>query len=118
VPQQPHNRIAWIEQEMITALSVRNLRIIDWIEGITYLVLFGIAMPLNHLADDPRAVPITGMIHGVPFQFFCIALAWQQQHRSLLCSTNNFAFSLVPGAMLFMDRHLAPWDNKPIRVRN
>lgn len=101
-------------------MRVRNLRIIAWIEGVSYLVLLGIAMPLKYLADEPGAVRITGMIHGVLFMLFCVALAlaWQQRRWSFLRSTVIFASSLVPCATFFMDRHLARWDIEPIRVRN
>jgi integral membrane protein len=34
------------------------------IEGISTLVLFGIAMPLKYFADMPMAVRIAGSIHG------------------------------------------------------
>ncbi len=97
-------------------MSVRNLRIIAWIEGVSYLVLVGIAMPLKYLADQPEAVRVTGMIHGVLFMLFCVALAlaWRQRRWSLLRSTVAFASALVPGATFFMDRHLARWDNEPI----
>ena len=101
-------------------MSVRNLRIIAWIEGLSYLVLLGIAMPLKYLADEPGAVRVTGMIHGVLFMLFCVALAlaWQRRRWSFLRSTVIFASSLVPCATFFMDRHLARWDNEPTPVRS
>ncbi len=94
---------------------MRNLRIIAMIEGISYLVLLGIAMPLKYLADEPGAVRITGMIHGVLFMMFCLALAqvWQRRRWTFLRSTIVFASALVPCATFFMDRHLARWDSEP-----
>ena len=44
-------------------------------EGISFLILLGIAMPLKYFADSPLAVRITGMVHGVLFIAFII-LAW------------------------------------------
>ena len=101
-------------------MSVRNLRIIAWIEGVSYLALLGIAMPLKYLADEPGAVRITGMIHGVLFLLFCVALAltWQRRRWSFLRSAVVFASALVPCATFYMDRHLARWDNEPIHVRS
>lgn len=100
-------------------MSVRNLRIIAWIEGVSYLVLLGIAMPLKYLADEPGAVRITGMIHGVLFMLFCLALVlvWQRRRWSFLRSTVVFASSLVPCATFVMDRHLARWDAEPLPAR-
>jgi integral membrane protein len=101
-------------------MSVRNLRIIAWIEGVSYLVLLGIAMPLKYLADEPGAVRIVGMIHGILFMLFCVALAlaWRRRRWSLLRSTVIFASSLIPCATFFMDRYLARWDSEPMRVQS
>ena len=57
---------------------IRQLRIIGLIEGVSFLVLLGIAMPLKYLAGMPRAVSAVGMAHGVLFinnrnQLFALA---------------------------------------------
>ena len=39
-------------------------------EGISFLVLLGIAMPLKYLFDQPMAVTIVGWAHGVLFVVF------------------------------------------------
>lgn len=44
-----------------------NLKTFGIIEGISTLVLFGIAVPLKYLADIPLAVRIVGPIHGMLF---------------------------------------------------
>jgi integral membrane protein len=54
---------------------IRQLRIIGIIEGISFLVLLGIAMPLKYLAGMPRAVSVVGMAHGVLFILYLVALA-------------------------------------------
>jgi integral membrane protein len=54
---------------------IRQLRIIGLIEGVSFLVLLGIAMPLKYLADMPRAVSVVGMAHGVLFILYLAALA-------------------------------------------
>lgn len=41
-------------------------------EGISLLVLLGIAMPLKYFAHIPEAVKFTGWIHGILF----IAYGW------------------------------------------
>ena len=46
---------------------LNKLRTFSMIEGISTLVLFGIAMPLKYLAEMPLAVRIVGSIHGVLF---------------------------------------------------
>jgi integral membrane protein len=41
-------------------------------EGISFLVLLGIAMPLKYFANMPMAVTIVGGLHGVLFVAFII----------------------------------------------
>jgi integral membrane protein len=50
---------------------LRRLRVMGVIEGVSTLVLFGIAMPLKYLGGMPLAVTVVGSIHG----FLFLALA-------------------------------------------
>ena len=54
---------------------IGRLRAIGILEGVSFLVLLGIAMPLKYLADMPTAVKIVGWIHGMLFVALCWALA-------------------------------------------
>ena len=40
-------------------------------EGISFLILLGIAMPLKYVWGQPLAVRIVGLIHGLLFLWFC-----------------------------------------------
>ncbi|WP_313105075.1 DUF3817 domain-containing protein [Brevundimonas sp.] len=44
---------------------IQSFRLIAFIEGVTTLLLFFVAMPLKYLADWPHLTPHAGMIHGV-----------------------------------------------------
>ena len=72
---------------------IKNLRILGNVEGVSYLLLLGVAMPLKYLVDMPLAVRIVGMGHGVLFIAYCILLA--------LCM-RRFKWSLGFGVKLFM----------------
>jgi len=72
---------------------IQTLRILGNIEGISYLLLLGVAMPMKYYFEMPMAVKITGMAHGVLFVAYCILLA--------LCM-KNFNWSLKFGAYLFI----------------
>ena len=39
-------------------------------EGISFLILLGIAMPLKYLAGQPQAVRIAGSLHGALFVIY------------------------------------------------
>lgn len=51
-----------------------RFRLISFAEGVSYLVLLGIAMPMKYLGGDTVAVPLLGRIHGGLFVLFAIAL--------------------------------------------
>jgi integral membrane protein len=47
--------------------ALRRLRMLGTVEGISTLVLFGVAMPMKYLGGMPLAVTVAGSIHGVLF---------------------------------------------------
>ncbi|MDA8351774.1 MAG: DUF3817 domain-containing protein [Firmicutes bacterium] len=51
-----------------------RFRVIGLVEGISYLVLLGVAMPLKYGLDWPMAVTVTGWIHGLLFVIYFAAL--------------------------------------------
>ena len=55
--------------------SVGRLRAIGLCEGVSFLALLGIAMPLKYLAGLPAAVKVVGWVHGLLFILFLLALA-------------------------------------------
>ena len=52
---------------------IRRFRSVAIAEGISFLLLLFIAMPLKYLADMPLAVKYTGWAHGVLFIAYWIA---------------------------------------------
>lgn len=85
---------------------IQQLRLVAWIEGISYLVLLFIAMPIKYINDDPSWVRVTGMIHGVLFVLFTVMVvrARSQYEWSSREALRVFATSLVPFGMVIFDR--------------
>jgi integral membrane protein len=54
--------------------SIGRLRAIGLIEGISFLLLMGVAMPLKYFAGLPQAVKIIGWIHGQLFITYSMVL--------------------------------------------
>lgn len=50
-----------------------RLRVIGWWEGVSFLVLLGVAMPLKYFAGWPLGVRVVGMAHGVLFLLYLAA---------------------------------------------
>jgi len=53
--------------ENIDLKFLKLLRTVGFIEGVSTLVLFFVAMPLKYLAGMPVAVTVFGSIHGLLF---------------------------------------------------
>ncbi|SHJ15074.1 integral membrane protein [Hymenobacter daecheongensis DSM 21074] len=52
--------------------SLGRLRAVGFLEGVSFLVLLGIAMPLKYAAGLPEAVRVVGMAHGVLFVLYVL----------------------------------------------
>ncbi|HEY9405397.1 MAG TPA: DUF3817 domain-containing protein [Pyrinomonadaceae bacterium] len=55
--------------------AIGRLRAIAFIEGISFLLLLGVAMPLKYFAGIPAAVKTAGWIHGVLFMLYLFSVA-------------------------------------------
>jgi integral membrane protein len=88
--------------------TLGRFRLVGVIEGISYLILLGIAMPLKYLAGRPEAVKYFGWAHGVLFVVFCVLLVkvWVQYKWSFLKTTAAFIASLLPFGTFVLDKRL------------
>ena len=89
--------------------SIQTLRILGFVEGVSYLLLLGIAMPLKYFFGFPMAVKIVGMAHGVLFIAYCLLLALQMRANrwNLLFGIYLFVSTLIPFGTFVTDRRLA-----------
>ena len=87
---------------------IRNLRILGNIEGVSYLLLLGVAMPLKYFYDMPIAVKITGMAHGVLFMAYCVLLALCMRRFNWTRNFGLYLFvaTLIPFGTFVTDRKL------------
>ena len=77
-------------------------------EGISFLVLLGIAMPLKYLFQQPIAVKILGWAHGILFVTF-LFLAWEvktDRNKSLKWFATAFLAAIIPTGTFFFDKKL------------
>jgi integral membrane protein len=86
-----------------------RFRVVAFVEGISYLILLFIAMPLKYYADMPMAVTITGGLHGGLFVAYVGTLAHVYFSDKWKFSQGFLAFvaSLIPFATFFLDRKLS-----------
>jgi integral membrane protein len=88
--------------------GLQRLRLVGALEGVSFLVLLGIAMPLKYLAGVPEAVRVVGMIHGLLFILFGALVVDTARTRSWPMSrvAGAFAASVVPFGTFALDRSL------------
>lgn len=89
-----------------------HLRSIAFIEGVSYLVLLFIAMPLKYLADLPLAVRITGSLHGLLFVWLALLtlLAILRRGKAWGWGFRLGIASLIPFGTFFFDASLRADD--------
>lgn len=73
--------------------SIGRLRLISLVEGVSFVLLLGIAMPLKYMAGMPEAVRVVGMAHGILWVMFIAAVidVW---------ATHRWPLSRVAGALV------------------
>lgn len=86
--------------------SLNTLRLLALLEGISFLVLLGIAMPLKYYLDKPDAVKIVGMAHGVMFVLYTINLliVHIKLKWSLGVTFGAFIASFIPFGTFYADK--------------
>jgi integral membrane protein len=92
-------------KQSILKSPIGRLRIIAFLEGVSFIGLLGIAMPLKYFAGMSLAVKFAGMGHGVLFILFVFALVDVKiSHRwSLTKSGLAFLASFLPFGTFILD---------------
>ena len=88
--------------------TLGRLRLLSWIEGISFLILLGITMPLKYWAGMPEPNQIVGMAHGVLFVGYVLALlqATIQYRWGFFTLLKGFVASIVPFGTFWAERAL------------
>lgn len=94
------------------------LRRLALVEGVSFLLLLGIAMPLKYLAGMPMAVKVMGWTHGLLFVGFCYALVQTMLMTgwSFARCARVFVAALLPFGPFFMDRRIKQWERERPQV--
>ncbi len=88
--------------------QLRRFRMIAVAEGISFLVLLLIAMPLKYMFDIPQAVKIFGWVHGalfVSFIYFAFGI-FTSFKKEILWLGKAFLASVIPFGTFILDREL------------
>lgn len=87
---------------------INRLRLIGFIEGISFLILLLVAMPMKYALGIVAAVTIVGWVHGVLFILYILAVlfaieAMKWNWFGVLVALGS---SLIPVGTFVLDRSL------------
>lgn len=96
----------------MTHTPIGRLRLVGIAEGVSFLILLGIAMPLKYVWGQPLAVRIVGLIHGLLFLWLCGVLlnAKEAAGWDLKKSGRILVAALLPFGPFVIDRGLRRED--------
>ena len=89
-------------------MNIKTLRLVGFLEGISFLLLLFIAMPLKYIWDNPIYVKYVGMGHGLLFIAFLAVLfiVCQKQKWSLKIFILGLIASILPFVPFVFDHKL------------
>ena len=92
----------------VNRLLTQRFRRIAFLEGVSFVVLLGIAMPLKYFADLPLAVRIVGMAHGVLFIVYALMVLGflVRKEWPFDRAAEAMGWSVVPFGTFVLDRQL------------
>ena len=89
-------------------MNIQTLRIVGFIEGLSFLALLFIAMPIKYLYANPLLVKYVGMGHGILVMAFLAALlvVCEREKWSLNMFVAGLIAAILPFGTFVYDRKL------------
>lgn len=84
---------------------IKTLRVISYLEGISYILLLFIAVPIKYYANDPSLVKLLGMPHGLLFVAFVILslMNSKKYNWSFIKTIVVLISSIIPFGTFYVD---------------
>ena len=89
-------------------MNIKTLRVVGFLEGISFLLLLFIAMPLKYILGNAVLVKYVGMGHGVLFMIFLAVLfiVCEKQKWSIKVFIYGLIASILPFGPFVFDHYL------------
>jgi len=86
---------------------IKYFKTVAYLEGISLLLLLGVAMPLKYIWAMPLAVRIVGMAHGLLFVAYVGLLTYLHTEHNWPAKRTALAFvaSMVPFGVFFFNHY-------------
>lgn len=81
---------------------------VGFLEGLSFVALMGIGMPLKYMMNEPLVVKVTGPVHGILFIWLCMVIAQAVFEKGWSMKNGAFVFiaALFPFGPFLIDRWL------------
>lgn len=85
-----------------------RLRLVGLLEGLSFLLLLGVAMPLKYVWGLPEAVRVVGSLHGALFVLYALAVVhvWIARKWPMERATVAMIAAVVPFGPFLFERSL------------
>lgn len=85
---------------------IKVFKIVSYLEGISYLLLLGVGVPMKYLANDPSMVKALGMPHGLLFvAYIFLAIAVRQlKNWDIKTFLIVLVASVIPFGTFYVDK--------------
>jgi len=85
---------------------VTIFRIISYLEGISYLLLLFVGVPLKYVADNPIVVKSVGMPHGLLFMAYIILALLVRNEKKWTIKVTFIVLiaSILPFGTFYVDK--------------
>jgi len=105
--------------------AMNNKSLLQWLtrigyaEGVSFLLLLGIAMPLKYIWDMPEAVRYTGMAHGFLFMAYVywVVMCGRQLKWSVGTIAAGIISSVLPFGPFIFDKRISKKYNYQLQER-
>lgn len=83
-----------------------SFRVVALLEGLSYILLLFIAVPIKHFGDDPMYVELLGMPHGILFLAYIVLAIMVGQELKWNTKTLVIVLvaSIIPFGTFYIDR--------------
>lgn len=109
--------LLFYRHEKDLGMNIKTLRWVGFLEGISFLLLLFIAMPMKYMFDNPILVKYVGMGHGVLFIAFLVVLfvVCEKQKWSLKIFILGLIASILPFGPFIFDAKLKKME-QPVQA--
>lgn len=86
--------------------SLQLFRITAFLEGVSYILLLGLATPIKYFLEEPKYVKLLGMPHGLLFiAYIAFAVLFRKE---FVWNTKDFGYvllaSIIPFGTFYIDK--------------